>query len=214
MKTTMNREQMMNKVNKLLALAGNNPSQEEANAAYAKAQKLIAEYNLNMDEFSEDKEDIVLLPATHSNNEGYRTKLAMVLAANFRCRVMMCGNTVHFLGYRTDAEVCVKVFNHAYRVSHNQGKRKEKQYREAGYSSKGVAGSYYLGFCAGIKEVLDEQCRALMIVVPNEVDKELQERAGGQYRGGMRQNRVAYDVYQEGRAAGRSHMQSRQLEAH
>ena len=37
----MNKEQLMNKVNKLLALAGNNPSQQEANAAFAKAQKLI-----------------------------------------------------------------------------------------------------------------------------------------------------------------------------
>lgn len=96
----MNKETLMKKVETLLSLAGNNPSQEEAQAAMAKAQKLIAEHNLNMDEL-EDEKNIVMLPATHSNNEGYRTHLAMVLAPNFRCRAIMHGNIVHFIGYKT-----------------------------------------------------------------------------------------------------------------
>ena len=208
----MNKEQLMNKVNKLLALAGNNPSQEEANSAYMKAQKLIAEYNLNMDEFSEDKEDIVMMPCVHSNNEGYRTRLAMVLAANFRCRAIMSGNTVNFLGYKTDVEVCVQVFNHAYKVSHNAGLRLERQYRKEGYSTRGVANSYYNGFCAGIKEVLDAQCRALMIVVPDEVDKNLAERSQGRYRGGMRMRGYDSDAYSSGKRDGRDHMNARYIE--
>ena len=121
----MNKEQLMNKVNKLLALAGNNPSQSEANAAFAKAQKLIAEYNLNMDEFEDKDEEIVMMPATHSNNEGYRTHLSIIIGKNFRCRPMMCGNIVNFVGYKTDVEVCIQVFNHAYKVSHNAGLRLE-----------------------------------------------------------------------------------------
>lgn len=209
----MNKEQLMNKVNKLLALAGNNPSQEEANAAYLKAQKLIAEYNLNMDEFSEDKESIVMMPATHSNNEGYRTTLATTLAKNFRCRVIMVGNQVNFIGYKTDVEVCVQVFNHAYKVSHNAGLRLERQARKEGRSTRGVANCYWMGFCAGIKEVLDEQCRALMIVVPEEVDQELKERAGGTYRGGIRLRGTDISAYNSGKSDGRNHMRSRQIEA-
>lgn len=209
----MNKEQLMNKVNKLLALAGNNPSQEEANAAYLKAQKLIAEYNLNMDEFSEDKESIVMMPATHSNNEGYRTTLAMILAKNFRCRVIMSGNQVNFIGYKTDAEVCVQVFNHAYKVSHNAGLRLERQARKEGRSTRGVANCYWMGFCAGIREVLDEQCRALMIVVPDEVNQELNARAGGKYRGGMRLRGTDMSAYNAGKSDGRNHMRSRQIEA-
>lgn len=42
----MDNKKLVEKVKKLLKLAGNNPSQEEANAAYAKAQELIAEHNL------------------------------------------------------------------------------------------------------------------------------------------------------------------------
>lgn len=209
----MNREQLMNKVNKLLALAGNNPSQEEANAAYAKAQKLIAEYNLNMDEFSGEKDSIVMMPAVHSNNEGYRTFLGMIIAQNFRCRCIMSGNVVNFIGYKTDAEIAIKVFNHAYKVSHNAGLKIERQYRKEGLSTRGVANSYWRGFCVGIKEVLDEQCRALMVIVPEEVNKELDKRTDGKYKGGMRHTGFDYGAYSSGQKDGRSHMKARQIEA-
>ena len=210
----MTREALIERINKLLALAdtSRNNSEAEAQAAYRKAQALIAEYNLNMDELNEDKEQIVLMPATHSNNEGYRTRLAMVLAQNFRCRVMMCGNTVNFLGYKTDAEICVKVFNSAYKLSHNRGLKLEREARKAGFSTRGVANSYWIGFCNGLKEILDEQCRALMIVVPTEVDKELKERAGGRYRGGMRNTGMRSEQYMQGRQDGRDHMRAHYIE--
>lgn len=208
----MNKEQLMNKVNKLLALAGNNPSQSEANAAYTKAQKLIAEYNLNMGEFEDKDEEIVMMPATHSNNEGYRTHLSVIIGKNFRCRPMMCGNIVNFVGYKTDVEVCIQVFNHAYKVSHNAGLRLERQYRKQGLSTKGVANSYWRGFMDGIKEVLDEQCRALMIIVPDEVNKHADEMSGGRYKGGMRQTGFSSSSYNEGKADGRAHMRSREIE--
>lgn len=206
------KEQLMDKVQKLLALAGNNPSQEEANTAYLKAQELIAKYNLDMSECDEDKDDIVMMPAVHSNNEGYRTKLAVILAPNFRCRAIMSGNIVNFLGYKTDVEVCVQVFNHAYKVSHNAGLRLERQYRKEGYSTRGVANSYYNGFCVGIKEVLDAQCRALMIIVPDEVDKNLAERSQGRYRGGMRMRGYSSEAYNDGKRDGRDHMNARYIE--
>lgn len=210
----MTREALIERINKLLALAdtSRNNSEAEAQAAYRKAQALIAEYNLNMDELNEDKEQIVLMPATHSNNEGYRTRLAMVLAQNFRCRVMMCGNTVNFLGYKTDAEICVKVFHSAYKLSHNRGLKLEREARKAGFSTRGVANSYWIGFCNGLKEILDEQCRALMIVVPTEVDKELKERAGGTYKGGMRNTGMRIEQYMQGRQDGRDHMRAHYIE--
>lgn len=210
----MTRETLIKKINNLLALAdtSRNNSEAEARNAYRKAQALIAEYNLNMDELEQKEEHIVLMPATHSNNEGYRTRLAMVLAQNFRCRVMMRGNTVHFLGYKTDAEVCVKVFNSAYRLSHNKGLKLEREARKAGLSTRGVANSYWIGFCNGLKEVLDEQCRALMIIVPDEVDKELNERAGGTYRGGMRNTGMRSEQYMQGRQDGRDHMRAHYIE--
>lgn len=208
----MNKEQLMNKVSKLLALAGNNPSQEEANSAYLKAQKLIAEYNLNMDEFDAEKEEIVMILATHPNNNGYRTHLASIIAQNFRCRVIMHGTTVGFIGYKMDAEVCTQVFNHAYAVSRRGGQKREREARKNGYSAHGVFNSYVRGFIEGIREVLDEQCRALMIVVPDEVSEEVKRRAHGTFRGGMRQSSFYGSDYDAGKQDGRAHMRSRQIE--
>lgn len=210
----MNKESLMKKVEKLLALAGNNPSEEEAQSAMLKAQKLIAEYNLDMSNLSpEDKEEIVMMAATHPNNNGYRIRLAQVLASNFRCRAIMCGNTVNFMGYKTDAEVCVNVYNYAYKISRRSGQRIEREARKNGFSTKGVFNSYCIGFCDGIKTVLDEQCRALMIVVPEEVDEELHRKAGGQYKGGIRMRGYDVNSYVQGKEDGKNHMRSRQIEA-
>lgn len=207
----MNREQLMEKVNKLLALAGNNPSEAEANAAYAKAQKLIAEYNLDMSEFS-DEEKIVMMPCEHPKNKGYRINLAVIIGRNFRCRVMMHGNIVNFLGYETDAKVCVQIFNHAYKVSNKLGRKEVRKYRKMGCDVHGVFNSYVSGFCDGMREVLDEQCRALMIVVPKEVDEEVERRASGRrYRGGQRDSYFNGSSYRSGRTDGRAHMRSREL---
>lgn len=208
----MNKESLMKKVEKLLSLAGNNPSESEAQAAFIKAQKLIAEYNLDMNELGEEKDEIVMMTCEHPNNNGYRVNLASVLGPNFRCRPIMHGNTVAFIGYKTDVEVCVKVFNYAYKVSRRMGQRVERQARNNGYSTRGVFNSFCLGFCRGIKEVLDEQCRALMIIVPEEVDTELQRRAHGNYSGGTRMRGYSGTAYNDGRAAGRDHMRSRQIE--
>ena len=72
--TDMNK--MLEKVKKLLALAGNNPSEEEAQAAALKAQELIAQYNLDMSQDTGVKINYKLMEAIHSNNEGYRSPCA------------------------------------------------------------------------------------------------------------------------------------------
>lgn len=207
----MNKEALMKKVEKLLSLAGNNPSQEEAQAAMAKAQKLIAEHNLNMDELEGEKETIAVVVCEHPNNNGYRTKLAIILAPNFRCRPIMVGPQVAFIGHKTDAEVCKKVFEYAYKVARRGGQKEERRLRSETGSAKGVFNSFVSGFCVGIKEVLDEQCRALMIVVPDDVEQKLKEQSCGKFKGGMKNSGSDMEAYMAGKKAGREHMRSRQI---
>ena len=208
----MNREALINKIEKLLSLAGNNPNEAEAKAAMAKAQKLIAEYNIDENLIGKEKDEIVVLKAEHPNNNGYRTRLAAVLAPNFRCRVIMVGADVHFVGHKVDAEVCVKVFNYAYKISRRQGSRIERDARKNGESTRGVFNSYCIGFCDGIKKVLDEQCKALMIVVPEDVNNKLDSMVKGEYKGGIRLKGVNKSAYLNGIEDGKAHMRSRQLE--
>ena len=49
-------DKILEKVKKLLALAGNNPSQAEAEAAAAKAQALLQEYNLTLKDVDGEEE--------------------------------------------------------------------------------------------------------------------------------------------------------------
>lgn len=203
----MDNKKLVEKVKKLLKLAGNNPSQEEANAAYAKAQELIASHNLYIGSTEDKKEQIILAPATHSNNEGYRVRLAHIIGKNFRCKPIMNGLQVNFLGYETDVNVCIQIYNHAYKVSHNQAIRLKKEYKKNGLSIKGVANSYYHGFMNGIQEVLDAQCRALAIVVPDEVNKELKKISGGSlYKGRMHKQSLDFFAYSKGNKDGKNHM--------
>lgn len=209
----MNKEKLMDKVNKLLALAGNNPSEAEAQAAMLKAQKLIAEYNLDMGSFKE-KDEIVMLRAEHPNNNGYRTHLAVIIAENFRCKAIMSGSQVHFIGYKADAEVCVEVFNYAYKICRRGGQRAERLARKKyGYNPSGTANSYFRGFCKGVEEVLNEQCKALMIIVPEEVKEELHKRSGGTYKGGMRLTGYSNDAYEQGHRDGRDHFENKKIGA-
>ena len=209
--TDMNK--MLDKVRKLLALAGNNPSEKEAQAAALKAQELIAQYNLDLSQGCEEKVSYKLVQAVHSNNEGYRKALAGALAENFRCKAIMVGNMVNFFGREADAEACVATFNYLYKVSHNTGLRMEREARKNGESTHGVANSYWRGFITGIKDALGEQSKALAIVVPEDVkdnfNKEFPNLCKG--TGGMRNTGFSYNAYTKGREDGRNSMGQRQL---
>ena len=204
-------EKMVDKVRKLLALAGNNPEEGEAKTALMMANKLIAQYNLDLSEETGEKIEYVILSAKHSNNEGYRTLLASVIAPSFRCKVVLVGSIVHFFGRKQDAESCVEVFKYVSRVAHNIGLRLERKARQEGKNTHGVANSYWRGFVAGINRELSEQCRALMVVVPEDVKDEFASRFEGckPYRGGMRRTGYDDNAYTQGVQDGQHSMRTR-----
>ena len=122
----------------------------------------------------------------------------------------MRGGTVCFFGMKQDVEVAVEVFNHAYKYSRKRGAQLERQYREKGLSTHGVANSYWLGFCKGLKDILDEQCKALMIITPQEVEDEWNNTIAPTLRrghGGVR-TYGSDSCYQKGYEEGKEHMRS------
>lgn len=211
--TDMNK--IVDKIQKLLALAGNNPSEEEAQAAALMAQQLIAKYNVDLNNLSgEEQIQYKLMKATHSNNEGYRSWLAVVIADNFRCKPILLGPIIHFFGREGDVDACVEVFNYLYKVSHNKGLKLEREARKAGKNTHGVANTYWKGFIAGLKESLDKQCKALMIVTPQDVKDKFQERfshAKKSNRFGSRDTGFDRTAYEAGYSDGKSAMDKRSL---
>lgn len=210
-----NSTKVLDKIKKLLALAGNNPEQAEAAAALAKAQELMAKFGVQESDLDSTVVKYACKPAKHSNNEGYRSPLAMVIGPNFRCKVIIIGGTIHFFGHESDVDICVEVFNYAYKVSHNQGLKLEREARKAGNTTHGVANSYWLGFIDGLKKAFDAQSTALMIIVPNDVNTEFdtQYPSTELYKGGMSKH-ISYNgrAYNQGVTDGKSHLNSRRIE--
>lgn len=67
----MNIDTIINKIEKLFALAEKNPEKQEAIAAAAKAQELIAKYNIEVEKLGKPEEDEITI-SKYSNGKGYK----------------------------------------------------------------------------------------------------------------------------------------------
>lgn len=212
----MTTEQAIEKIKKALALSQNNPSDKEAKAALLMAQKLMAKYNVNV-EMTETEEVIAYSKeaCVHRYDAAYRKPLAHVIADNFRCKFYLHGNQVVFFGRDFDARVAKEAFEYAYEFAMKEGNRLEnKAYAEHG-TARGVHSSYTAGFIAGLKEALEAQCTALMIITPQDVKDEFAEMSKnwGQARGGFRLNgSFDGDAYRRGKHDGKTVLNGRRLE--
>lgn len=213
--TDMNK--MLEKVKKLLALAGNNPSEQEAKAAAMKAQKLIAQYNLDMSSLSsEEAIQYKLLKAKHPNNNGFRGNLAAILAPNFRCKAIYLDTDVHFFGREGDVDTCVGVFNYLYKVMRTNGHHQKYIARKEGRNVRGVANCYYSGFMKGLKDELGAQSKALAIILPEDVKDKFSQKfpeVGVNKRMGIKKTGYDQEAFTTGYIDGRNSIKRRELES-
>lgn len=154
-------EKIISKIEKLLALAGNNPSEQEAQAAMLKAQKLMAEYNLDMAQFKDhpqEKKEAVVEYFKGYHNTGWAISLARVISDNFRCNLLKArGYGLIFVGLKEDVAICKAVFTFASKTLDKNMMKLRRQYRKQGLSTDGISGDYASGFIAGLKAKYQEQ---------------------------------------------------------
>lgn len=212
------REKMIDKIRKVLKLAQDNPSMEEGLAAALQAQKLMAKYNIHEDDVSleEIKDEIGSVFSTQKHNshlKAWRKNLAMVISRNFRCKCYMRGQDVVFRGYKKDAEIAMEVYLSLYEICRKLGtKAHEKQKAEEG-TGKGAHNSFALGFVRGVEEGLGEQCTALMIVTPKEVEEEYVTFSAGFGKSrGMSTNNIDGKLYAQGKVEGKAAIKSHGIE--
>ena len=212
----MTTEQVIEKIKKCLALANNNPEEGEAKAALLLAQKLMAKYNVSV-EMTEGEETIAYAneKCIHRYDAAYRKPLAQVIADNFRCRYYLHGSQIVFFGRDFDARVAKEAFEYAYEFAMKEGNKLEnKAYAEYG-TSRGVHSSYTAGFIAGLKDALEAQCTALMIITPQDVKDEFADmtKNWGTARGGFRLNSgIDREAYRRGHHDGKTIMNGRRIE--
>lgn len=212
------REKMIEKIKKMLALAENNPSEEESLAAALQAHKLMVKYNIHEDDVSleEVKDDIVSIFSEqkhNSNLHNWRKQLGLVVANAFRCKCYINGKDIVFRGYKEDAQLALEVYLMLYNVGDALGsKAYGKQLEETG-SGKGAYNSVALGFLHGVKAAFEEQCTALMVVTPKEVEEDWSS-----FSANFKQSRSASvysvngDLYKQGFEEGKKAVKGRSIE--
>ena len=222
-------ERIIEKIRKCLALANNNPSEEEAKAAALQAQKLLAKYNISMADVTELEQEVeeIVEVATWFNDivkgvaRAWKYELADIVARNFRCKHFFYGKrAVVFYGHKTDAEAASEVYKYLFsmgdRLANRVTYRVLREYHKRGESAQvsGIYNSWVKGFLKGLKEGFDKQCTALMIVVPEDVKEAYAEKSKTFKCAslGMKNTGFNSEAYNDGFTTGKGAMAQRSLE--
>ena len=167
---TFDREKILKKIQKCLAIASDKCSMEESAVAAGQARKLMDKYNLDYTEVIEKD----LLSNKSCLTEDHLTKwyrkrwpswitdLAYVVAKNFDCEVRFSrykdnGRCINIYGYKTDVKACAWTFQflteRIFSLSEDYWKERKKFTDK---TSQSVKKAFYMGFCDAIKETFRE----------------------------------------------------------
>lgn len=158
----MEKDKIINKIQKLLALASSK-NENEAQAAMLMAQKLMALHNIEMSQVETVGVDHKVIEA-QADKKSHKTKwkrwLANVIAINFRCETFLRGygtyNTI-FVGKRENVDICKVVYASAVRFIDNFFTEYWKKLNSPVSESIRLKNSYVLGFITRLKEKFEEQ---------------------------------------------------------
>lgn len=215
-----NMDKIIEKISKLLAVANNTGATEsEAIQAALMAQKLMAKYNIELDQVDSKPEQREIVKEIYRQSGKHEMKkwkigLSSIVAQNFRCKVYFInGQDVIFYGYKEDAKIALQVFSFLYEVGNKLAVRYYNKCKKEGIETRGVMNTYLAGFRQGVADVLEKQCTALMIVTPQEVTESFDEMTKGFSRisGNIRTNGNG-QAYSAGKRDGRDIANSRSIE--
>lgn len=215
-------EQKLNKLEqqiiKLLELANKNTNQAEAIAAAAKAQELMAKYNIKLQNISKKPANIVAEFAVNARGKSYRFALATILANNYGVKLIWAEKMIPvFYGYENNAKTVIKIYEWLWQAIHRMADSYQTKIWKQGNGVKGVYKSFVDGFLVGLKKELDKNCTALKITVAEEVntefDKFMAEKGAGTFKTKKRNALVDICAFLQGVAEGSTIMQRKQVEA-
>ena len=214
----MTNEKILNKIKNLLDLSTSS-NEHEAKAAALKAQELMAKYDINPQSVVDTTSYMDEISHIFVNDDGkhsmkkWKCLLASIIANNFRCKLYFHGNSVVFYGYKRDAEIASEVFKFLFTAGNRLAVRYYNSYKKAGKSTRGVMNAYLRGFAAGVREDLEKQCTALMIITPKEVTDTFEDMTKG-WKSKSSKMTSAHDVdaYNTGKKDGKGVSAGRSIE--
>lgn len=204
----MNQQEAIAKIRKLFALA-DSPNANEAKAALMQAHRLMAKWNI--DALEADQEEIEhITEESKGGNTKYYIYLAQVIATNFRCKIYKNDSKIVFFGRTEDVIAAKESYDYAYKFIMRETNRRYKEAKEYYGTGEGVKNSYAYGFILGLKEALEQQSVALMVVTPQDTLDAFRDHTSGFETVKQRSTRYYKDEnYAEGFHDGRTSMTKR-----
>jgi hypothetical protein len=177
----MESNKIREKIEKLLCLGDitRNDSEAEVELALIKAQELMAMYNISADMIKKEPKYSTEKVSGNRIFFKFRKVLASIIAENFGCRTWLSGNSMVFMGHPESAYIARMSYEFAYDFVCKRGTSIYNKRRYLGAPTKGVFDSYASGFNAGLKSKLATQSAALMIIVPEDVDRKFEQMTQG-----------------------------------
>lgn len=219
------REKLVSRIQKLLALASRNPSAAEAEVALLQARKLMAEHDVRDADVVEqqDKVDAAEVMSSGRMNDLKVAVLAAIAAAH-RCRLMRsrrrhAQTTIKLIGFERDRAVVVALNDWAWRSVSSAADRFVKQTRER-FAKNGMTAhrsdlltvrrSFVLGFASGLSQAYRQQIEAnpqwaLVLATPPEVQEFLDRETNGRAHTSNR-GQVDGNAFRAGVTAGTEHV--------
>ena len=213
----MENEKILEKIKKLFELANNNPSAEEAKSAALKAQELMMQYHIEYAEVNGidlDKAEPICEVGIDTPAKKWKYTLAKICADNFRVTHYWHGKgQVVFFGHKTDILIAADTFEYLFNMGNTLANRLYREAKAAGRWTDNIYNSCVMGFCAGIREALAEQSKALMVIVPEDVKETYADFSKG-FRTFRSNAPRAYhgDAFETGRKQGYNAMRRNALE--
>ena len=163
----MDKDKIKKKINDLLRLASNNPSEEEAEAALLKAQELMYKYHIENTE-QEDEEKVVTALYSFGNYKPgeFALMLSVVVANNFRSKTAHHNNMIYFFGFEEDATAARQVYGYILNYSIHSLKHLNRRQLLAGQSLKSWQDGFVYGLCKAFES---RKGYELMRVTPKKV---------------------------------------------
>lgn len=193
----------------------NGATEAEAKSALLLAQKLMAKYNVELEQETGGQEFNCSLEQTKVKSNPRNNRLGMIIADSFAVRGIIYDGRWAFFGREANAKAAASSLTFIHKTL-EAGIRKMCAEHGLKSSERGAAyyyNAYALGFISGLKEALAAQVTALCIVVPEDVNNKFNEKFPSlrAYRGRGMQYHHDQDSYDRGKADGRSAMSKRSL---
>jgi hypothetical protein len=222
-------EQKLEKIQKLMARATGTNHEAEAQTCFLKAQKLMAEWNIDarqLDEHDAEGREVVRETVTEVGpiKVQWKATLAALIAKNFRCKQFFWGHGsaryIVFFGIKEDAVIAHELYAKAIKcISKGQDRIIHKYLRE-GRSSSGIAGDYAEGFVVGLdqafKNQVDEYGWGLVVSTPEEVKaayEKIEFNKKSKWDTTSNTTRGSYEAFEAGRLDGKDLVPSQKRKA-